>query len=223
MKLFSVHSPAIAEMYAAFARSVREKTSFELIEEALPIEFNGAVYGQPKYYQLLKWLVEYRVMLAKRETDIFAFAGADTRFFRDPVADLSARIADKDIIGADDLPNQVLARCKGPGRMCSCLYVVRPGEQITKLFERVANDPRIGYDVDDPVLNENRDMVRWATLPHNMYWNPANWRTPYQVWRMGDPVPKPPREMHWFHANFCVGFDAKEFLLNEVSRQFYLY
>ena len=221
MKLFAVYSPAIEEMWQNFRRSVIDKTSFELCCEEIPREFDGASYGQPKYYKLLKWLVEYRVMLAKRETDIFAFAGADTEFFSDPVPDLTARITDKDMIGADDLPDQVLSGCRGNGRMCSCLYVVRPGPQITALFERVAADPAIGYDVDDPILNRHRDMVQWDVLPHNMYWNPATWFTPRRVWTMNDPIPKPPKEMKWFHANWCSGADCKAKLLKTVHEAHY--
>lgn len=208
-------------MWQNFKRSVEICTSFELIEGMIPPEFDGASFGEPKYYKLLKWLVEYRVMLAKRETDIFAFAGADTEFFRDPVADLTARIADKDMIGADDLPGQVLNGCVGNGRMCSCLYVVRPGPEITRLFETVAADPAIGYDVDDPILNRHRGMIRWAVLPHDMYWNPADWFTPRRVWTLNDPIPMPPREMKWFHANWCAGAECKAKLLRTVHAAHY--
>ncbi len=171
---------------------------------------------------MLRWLIEWRATLVRTEKEVFATSGTDTEFYRDPVPDLEARIKDKDLLGADDSPGLQYVGLKGPSKLCSCLYVIRPGPQMSALFDRVLQDPRIGKGDDDPVLNEHRDMVRWAALPHEMYWNLFHWHKPLpQCWHMGDHVPDPPNEIKWFHANFCIGMTAKLFLLEVIRKRVY--
>lgn len=207
-------------MWEPFKRSVLERTSFELVECKLPSQFDGCFYGQPIYYKMLKWLVEWRVDLVNNETEIFCNAGADSEFYGDPVPDILARMVDKDMVSADDSPGVVYPRLNGPSKMCSCLQTVRPCDTVRALFSKVLEDPRIGYDTDDPILNENRGMVRWACLPHDRYHNPFNWLTPRRIWTMNDPIPDPPRTLTWFHANCCVGLESKKFLLKTVREKY---
>lgn len=221
MKLFVVHSKAYASMYEPFAKSVHEKTSFEFMPQELPSRFDGCYYGMPIYYEMLKWLVEWRVHLVNTETEIFVNVGADSEFYADPVPTIHEHIEGRDIVAADDSPGAVYPRLDGPSKMCSCFQVVRPGPTVKALFAKVLDDPRIGYDVDDPILNENRSMIRWACLPHNMFWNPFTWLNPRRVWTMNDPIPQPPKELVWFHANCVVGLDGKRHLLKTVHQKFY--
>lgn len=212
MKLFAVHSPTFAAMWGPFEESVRKHTSFELVAEELPARFDGVYFGQERYIELLRWLVERRVRLAQIEKEVFVTAGVDSEFFGDPVP-LVARLMltrGLDLLGADDNPD-------GGHKLCSCFYAIKPGLDIIALFEKVLADPRFGYgpgkEPDDPILNQYRDMVQWACLPHNLFWNTL------RLWKRGDPVPTPPSSVLWVHGNFCVGLENKLALLEGIRNR----
>lgn len=205
MKLYCVWSPKFKEMWEPFKRSVETRTSFELHAEELPAKYDGCHWGMPVYHELLRWLVERRLHLLESHTEVFATSGIDTEFWRDAVPDLSARmngLLSYDLLGADDNP--------GPTRLCSCLYVMRPTEELKALMRRVLDDPRCGNEPDDPILNEHRDMVHWCALPHDLYWNTLC------PWKAGDALPPLPKNVIWTHANYTVGLENKLALMDAV-------
>ena len=206
MKLFAVHSPAFAKLWEPFKRSVETRTSFELHAEELPARFDGCYWGQPVYHEMLRWLVERRLRLLESETEVFATSGIDTEFWRDAVPDLTARMDSfwpNDLLGADDK--------NFPPRLCSCLYVMRPTDSVRALMKAVLDDPRCGPEIDDPILNEKRDMVKWSALPHSLYWNTS------VGWKVGDPLPPLPFEVFWTHFNWTSNLVDK-FALAEAVR-----
>lgn len=208
MKLFVVHSPAFKAMYEPFKHSVLTRTSFQLIEEELPSRFDGCHWGQPIYHELLRWLVERRLKLLERETEVFATSGVDTEFFRDAVPDLKARMNGMfpyDLLGADDNP--------GPTRLCSCLYIMRPTDELRALMKKVLDDPRCGNEPDDPILNQFRDMVKWCALPHDLYWNTLC------PWKDGDPLPPLPKNVVWTHANYVTSIQDKLALMDAIRTE----
>lgn len=209
MKLFAVHSPAFGQLWEPFKRSVETRTSFELHAEELPAEFDGVHWGQPKYHELLRRLVERRVkLLEKYPGEVIATSGIDTEFFGDACADLTWRatnFATVDLFGADDNP--------GPTRLCSCLYVMRPTAALKDLMRAVLDDSRCGLEPDDPILNEKREMVKWQALPHNLYWNTL------RPWKSGDPIGRLPSEMLWAHFNYTENLVEKFALAAAVRTQ----
>jgi hypothetical protein len=209
MKLFALHSPAIRELWENFSESVIKKTSFEFCPAEIPSQFDGVVYGQPIYYELLKWLIQWRIDLVNKEKEVFVTSGADTEFYGDPVANMTQLIEGKDLLAANDDPTGTLDRY-GPAKLCSCLYVIRPGPNVTAFFQKICDDPRAGRSADDPIANEIRDMVRWGALPHNLYWNTL------KMFNKGGIIPQPPKEMLWFHANYTIGYENKLEMMQKV-------
>ena len=193
MKLFAFHSPSFDPLWKLFTNSVK-RTSFELHAIKCPID--GCVYGEPQYWQLMKWLGEQRLRLICEERKVFCTTGCDSIFLKDPVDDLFARIVNCDFLAADDLPHNT--------QLCGCLEVILPCDSTLELFRKIYSDPRAGTMADDPLLNHYRDTTRWKALPHNLYWNQTGRR-----WNSGDPIAIPPREAYWAHANWTVGLPNK--------------
>ena len=204
MRLYAVHSPAFAQFWEPFKRSVETRTTFELHATELPAKYDGCHFGQSIYNEMLRWLVERRLHLLETETEIFATSGVDTEFWRDPVTDLQSRMTlyCADLLGSNDLNTNP--------RLCSCLYVMRPNDAMRALMQSVLDDPRCGVEIDDPILNEKRDMVRWRALPHNLYWNTSC------PWKAGDPLPPLPSDVIWTHANWVVGIENKLALMQKI-------
>ena len=210
MKLYTFHSPVIRPMWELFSESVK-KTSFELIPIECPKEYDGAKYGETRYWKLMNWMGNYRVKLVKDGNgEVIATSGCDSLFFEDCVPDLMERIKNVDFLAADDRPQDSF--------LCGCLEVIRTNSSCIKLFESIYSDPSIGRGPDDPLLNKYRNLVKWAALPHNKYWNMCDVLSRLgRPWNMGDQITNPPTNIFWFHANFTIGLQNKLYLMNLVK------
>jgi hypothetical protein len=201
MKLFVHYSPGILPLYTNFCRSVWEKTTFNLIAALVPEEFSGCVFGEDRYWAMIKWLAADRLrIIRERVGELIIFAGCDAEFYGNAAKDIEARMGDLDFLTPDD----------GDGRCTGCLQAVRCDAKTIAMYEQVVKFSE--NQRDDFCLDKWRKTVAWGMLSRNLYWNLAG----VYEWEEGKPVADPPKEILWFHANWCRGMKNKLFLLNMV-------
>ncbi len=204
MKLYAYYSSALLPLWEIFSKSVQEQTSFTFLPLSIPAEFDGAKYGEDKYFWLMRWIGLDRLRLLKENLgDTLVFSGCDMEFFGDACLDLEQRFTGADYLMPRNDP--------GNDTGCGCLQALRANEATVKLYGKVYAGA--GRVPDDPLLDQHRGMAAWRLLPREKYWNLGG-----SLWQAGKPVPQPPKEILWFHANWTIGLANKLFLLNEVKR-----
>lgn len=208
MKIFSFHSPAVRPLWDIFEDSVRRKTSLELNPVEVPNQYDGSKYGEDRYWRMMKWIGECRLQkIIEHSGQIIVMSGCDGIFFSDPVEDLNRLIVDRDLVAANDSAwSQYL---------CPCLQVVKCNDSVVNFYKSVYADKMAGLGSEELLVNNYRDMLRWAVLPREKYWNCANGA----VWTPEMVVPQPPSEMVWFHANYTIGTEHKLLLTQRVMEK----
>jgi hypothetical protein len=207
MKLYAFRSPAVEPLWRIFRRSVRERTSFELVPVDVPSEFDGCHYGEQRFWEMTHWIWARRREFAIKEREVYCTSGCDSVFLQDPVPHLRLPILGHEFLAADDLP-------LGATKLCCCFQCILPGLNVLALHNAICSDPYLGKIDDEIVMNTHRHLVDWAALPHAQFWNLAPDR-----WHMGEPVKEPPADLVWFHANYTIGLAEKLFLLKTLEER----
>ena len=204
MKLFSYQSRAVRPLWDIFFKSVKEKTSFEFYPQPIPTEFDGANYGEPRYWKLMRWMgLDKMRLIMDNWGEVITITGCDMEFYGDAALDLKARIKNLDFLTPE---NEA-----GIKTSCGCLQVLRCGHKTHDFYDAVYNNDKIGTVPDDPLIDKYRGMVSYALLPRELYWNACG-----SLWTIGKPIPEPPKTIIWFHGNWCLGLENKVALLNGV-------
>jgi hypothetical protein len=197
--LYAFRSPAFEPLWKCFEASV--PASLDLHPVPIPERFDGVTFGEPRYWQLMRWIVERRVEFVEaNQGQLIASSGCDSVFFGDPVPDLTERLAVCDFVAVNDWDEPI-------PRLCACLQAMRCTPAV--LAYQRAIDAQAGTGSDDTIMNELREMVRWAALPRELYWSHG------RAWT-GEPVTLP-RRVLWAHLNWCIGVPAKMALLAAVQ------
>jgi hypothetical protein len=209
LKLFTFFTPSHEEMYKNyFLPSAAEFDTLAIVDQ----RSGSGDIRTPEARGFVRWRAKKMLEIIKANMgDVIIFSDVDIVFHKPVSERILSFIQDQELVAAPDRST-----------ICAGFFAVRCNERIVNMFTKVVSivDSITSSIADQVAINKLRDMVKWKLLPNSEFWNLGaygGWDGTAQYFtRKGEAGIKIPKEIRFFHANFSLGVENKEWLLARV-------
>lgn len=211
MKVITFYSDSHKKIYENyFLNSYKEQLSrHKLITKKIDqISPSGEYESEGFDYVMLekiKFIIESINIL---EDDLLVYSDCDVQFF----GDIEFEMGDNDILFQNDYFE---------GNHCAGFFIAKQNEKVLDFFKEVEKKFTNNIDgkihdqvIINRILSQGYDRINYSMLPPNKYWTVA-FSTGGKPWN-GQEITVPD-DILVHHANFTVGIENKEFLLEKVK------
>jgi len=214
MKIYTHYSDSHKSMYDSFKYTLRSIYSKEQAAIRVLYHPQTTIHGA---FMSQGWLdsMEYKINLIldainENKGNWFVFADCDVQFFKPFLKDLESNLQNVDIVCQEDR-----------GSLCAGFFACQSNFRTLNLFETIKKNFR--HLVNDQVaLNEFKHLARCKTLDNKKYYTIGNFFNNTDGTFNWDGITNiiPPKEILVHHANYVVGVENKQKLLDMIKHNY---